>query len=232
MKIVTISDTHMTEPELPKGDILIHAGDMTYRGTPQEIGKQRRYLERQLNTKFKHVIVCPGNHDFGFESEFLKYKDDFENSGLILLNDSGITIEGLNIWGSPITPFFHSWAFNRYRGEDINKHWDLIPDNTNILITHGPPHGILDTVITRERDIVGYDQYYRAKTVVRREYIEHVGCEDLLEKIKRLKELKLHVFGHLHNGYGQEEHFGVKFINAASLDDDYQPAHKPIIVEI
>ncbi|MBC7410804.1 MAG: metallophosphoesterase, partial [Arcicella sp.] len=90
----------------------------------------------------RHKVVIAGNHDFFFEKYPKEAKRLITNA--TYLNDSGILIEGLHIWGSPIQPWFYDWAFNRKRGKDIRKHWDLIPTNTDILITHGPPFGILD----------------------------------------------------------------------------------------
>jgi len=114
---------------------------------------------------------------------------------IIYLNDTGTTIEGLKIWGSPVQPEFFNWAFNRERGEDICKHWDLIPDDTDILITHGPAFGILDRVLEGE----------------------YVGCSDLLKKIKQIKP-KIHAFGHIHEAYGQCEEDGTTFINACNVN--------------
>ena len=230
MKIVCISDTHMDEPELPEGDVLIHAGDLTYKGQPQELGKAKLWLFSQID-KFNRVLIIPGNHDFGFESHFLMYKKEYENAGITVLNDSAEVINGVTFYGSPITPWFHNWAFNRHRGEDIQPYWLMIPEETNVLVTHGPPHGILDGVPSRDRVMIGRDNHYRP-IYKKGGHVEHVGCEDLLERIKELKQLKLHVFGHVHEGYGQEEHFGVKFVNPSRMDADYQPVNKPIIVEI
>jgi Icc-related predicted phosphoesterase len=129
--------------------------------------------------------------------------------GIIYLNDNGITINGINIWGSPISPWFFNWAFNRHRGEAIKKHWDLIPAGTDILITHGPVFGILDKTNT----------------------LKHVGCEDLLKKINEIKP-KVHVCGHIHEAYGMEEKSATKFINASVLNDKYELVNKPIAFEL
>jgi len=220
----------MFEPELPDGDILIHAGDFTFRGRMPEIQQQLYWLGKHVK-RYKHVVVVPGNHDFGFENEFIRYREEFKAKGITVLNDSGITIEGVNFWGSPITPFFHNWAFNRHP-EDIEFHWDIIPDDVNVLITHGPPHGILDGVPTYHKTQIGHDNHYRPIYTKAIAHIEHVGCPELLERIKTKKQLRLHVFGHIHEGYGQEEHFGIKFVNPSIMDGDYHPVNKPIIVDL
>ena len=128
---------------------------------------------------------------------------------VIYLNDSGVTIEGINIWGSPVTPWFYNWAFNRHRGEEILKHWELIPANTNVLMTHGPVLGIHDSVINGE----------------------HVGCRDLLEKVKEIKPA-FHVCGHIHEGWGKAKKGVTSFINACILNDSYELVNKPIVFEL
>jgi Icc-related predicted phosphoesterase len=230
MKIVCISDTHLAEPELPKGDVLVHSGDFTYRGRPHEIAQQLYWLSQHRH-KYDHVVCTPGNHDFGFESNYHQYRLEAENKGITFLNDAEIILDGIKFWGSPISPFFHNWAFNRHPA-DIEFHWDLIPDDVNVLITHGPAYGILDGVPRGGKTLIGYDEHYRPMYKKDTVSVEHVGCPELLERIKARKQLKLHVFGHIHEGYGQEEHFGVKFVNASIMDGDYKPVNKPIIVEI
>ena len=206
MKIVCISDTHSghNKFEIPDGDILIHAGDISSRGKPEQIKKFNNWLGR-LPHQYK--IMIAGNHDFLFENEPDIAAEMITNA--IYLNDSGIEIEGVKFWGSPITPWFLDWAFNRYRGEDIQQHWDKIPLDTDILITHGPPYGILD------------------KTV----YGQAVGCENLLEIVQKVQP-KLHIFGHIHEAYGKKKLKGTTFINASLMDENYNPVHKAHVIEI
>lgn len=207
-------------------DILIFAGDCSSRGYFQEIKDFTYWFSKQPAT---HKVMIAGNHDFGFETvaEFDYEKphnvrqrpphlEELIPENITYLNDSGIEIMGLNIWGSPIQPWFHSWAFNRTRGEDIKKHWDLIPNNTDILITHGPPKGFLDLLSHKFRRS-GEDP--------------HVGCQDLLDAISRVKP-KINVFGHIHEGYGTFETTETKFINASCLTDNYKPMNPPIIIDI
>lgn len=119
-----------------------------------------------------------------------------------------MTIEGINIYGSPWQPWYHDWAFNLERGEEIKKKWDLIPQGVDVLITHGPPHKILD------KTIEGVD----------------AGCEMLVEAIKRVKP-KIHVFGHIHEARGQVLQDGVHYINACSCDLTYRAKFSPIVVD-
>lgn len=205
-KIVAISDTHLDHPNMENywGDIIIHCGDVTCRGYENELQSFVKWFS-SLN-QFKHKIMIPGNHDFIFENEWEKAKQMCDNAEIICLNDSGSEIEGINIWGSPITPWFHSWAFNRHRGAEIQKHWEMIPKNTNILITHGPPSNIGSLSKVRYED---------------------VGCEDLRQKVDEIKP-KYHLFGHIHEGYGMYQNTYTTFINCAHLNRSYLPSNPPV----
>lgn len=206
MKIVLISDTHTqhNKIQVPDGDLIIFSGDLSYHGYDHEI---LAFLKWYSELPHTHKVMIAGNHDFGFESKSAWCREVMPTN-IHYLNDSGVTIEGINIWGSPITPWFHSWAFNRFRGLDISKHWELIPKGTDILITHGPAHKHGDK-IRPEHVRVGETQ--------------HIGCKDLLHYIKKIKP-KLHVFGHIHECSGFMKSNGkTLFVNASSLDANYKP---------
>lgn len=182
--------------------MIIHAGDVSKRGSTYEI---EDFLNWFKSLDFKHKIFIAGNHDFFFE-EAIEYEiQKLIPKGVTYLNDSGVKINNLNIWGSPIQPWFHNWAFNKKRGEEIKSHWDLIPINTDILVTHGPPFEILDQTIRGES----------------------VGCKDLLDKVIIVKP-KVHVFGHIHEGYGLLDLNDTKFINASVLDVSYNFTNLPV----
>jgi Icc-related predicted phosphoesterase len=116
------------------------------------------------------------------------------------LQDQSVIIEGLKFYGSPWQPTFHNWAFNKDRGEKIKTEWDKIPSDTDVLITHGPPFGILDKTVDNEK----------------------VGCEELLLAVNRIKP-KIHIFGHIHENYGEIKLNGTHFINPSSCDYNYIP---------
>ena len=132
-----------------------------------------------------------------------------KDAGIIYLNDTGIEISGFKFWGSPIQPEFFDWAFNRERGKDIRQHWDMIPDDIDVLLTHGPAFGILDWCAHGAR----------------------VGCEDLLEVIEKIKP-KIHAFGHIHESYGMREIGNTVFVNACNLDERYKFKNPPIELTI
>jgi len=205
--IACVSDTHDQHKsiEVPDADILVHAGDITMNGTPSKLMDFNDWLGEQPH---KYKIVIAGNHDFYLEKHPECGQEILSNC--IYLNDSGCEVMGLKFWGSPVQPWFFDWAFNRQRGDDIKKHWDLIPNDTDVLITHGPPYGILDDT-------------FRSGPL---------GCKDLLDAVGRVKP-KLHVFGHIHPPRGVKIFNGTTFVNAAALDDDYNPWNIPAeIVEI
>ena len=208
MKLVIISDTHgqHAKLKLPEGDLLIHAGDISNTGNNTDTLRFLNWFARQ---NFSHKIFIAGNHDFSFERESAAHIEKIIPAGVVYLNDSGTTVNGFRIWGSPVTPWFQNWAFNRHPGRDINRHWNLIPAGTDILITHGPVFGMLD------KNAEG----------------QHIGCKDLLHKISEIKP-KLHIFGHIHEGYGTANKDNVQFINASVLNERYQLVNAPVLVEI
>ena len=210
MKIVHVSDSHGPKHheklEIPECDVLIHSGDIGGRTTVLEL---QEFLKWFYIQPAKKKIWIAGNHDLCLDKVWANSpKDDTARSirqqiyhtalaafeyypGIVYLNNSEYVYEGVKFYGSPYTPSFNRehWAFNADRGEEIKKVWAKIPSDVNVLITHGPAYGILDTIPesfkkTKDEDI-------------------HRGCVDLLDVMKkRLFNLKLHCFGHLHNSYG------------------------------
>ena len=208
MRLVLISDTHGARPDLPDGDVLVHAGDLTMTGRRDEVVSSLGWLETQ-NTRFDDVVMIPGNHDFLFEHRPDACAYMCDQMDITLLNDSGTEIDGFKFWGSPVQPWFHDWAFNRQRGPDIKHHWDMIPEGLDVLITHGPPHGLLDKTV---RGLL-------------------VGCEDLLLAVAS-KEPRLHVFGHIHEAYGTGKFGNTMMVNASIMNREYEPVNKPVVVDL
>ncbi|HQU86420.1 MAG TPA: metallophosphatase domain-containing protein [Pyrinomonadaceae bacterium] len=215
MKIVCLSDTHNCNEKIavPDGDILIHSGDAAIQGTRHEI---EEFLQWFSALPHRHKIFVAGNHDWFYEIENEKARELTAKFGIIYLQDSFIEIEGLKIYGSPWQPRFFDWAFNLHRGAELAEKWKSIPHDIDILITHGPPNGILDEV-------------------PRPFGVENTGCEELMKRIEQISvfgKLKLHVFGHIHCGYGKTEENGIVFVNASTCDEEYKPTQPPIVVEI
>lgn len=209
MIIDCISDLHGHYPKLEGGDLLIIGGDLTARDTFGQLAFD--FITWLSNQQYTQKIVIAGNHDGILSKDGIS--DLFRDFGIYLL-DSGTEFQGLKIWGSPWTPTFLKWHFMLDRGAQIKAKWDLIPDDINILITHGPPYSILDSASTED------------------ENSNKVGCMDLMDTIPRLKNLKLHVFGHIHEAYGHEVINGTHFVNASYVDENYIPGNKPIRIEL
>jgi len=213
MKITAISDSHNQHMIIPTkyltgGDCIIHSGDVSSRGGKNEI---RIFLNWFSKLPYKYKIFIAGNHDFFFE-QAPEYEIDAllaEYPEVIYLNDSSIEIEGFKIHGSPVTPWFHNWAFNR-KGDEIVKHWGLIPLDVDILITHGPIYGHLDVTLEGKK----------------------TGCPYLLEKIKELTNLKYFQFGHIHEARGYFKFAdGLLIANASLLDRDYEMVFYPYVID-
>jgi predicted phosphodiesterase len=207
MRIVAISDTHlrMDAADVPDGDLLIHAGDLTMHGRLAEIARAGAWL-RALPHRRK--IVIAGNHDFAFEDAPGDARDAL-GGGLTYLEDDGVTIDGIRFWGSPWQPRFFDWAFNLDRGAPLAAKWGLIPDATDVLVTHGPPAGLLDLTVSGE----------------------HVGCADLLHRVKALRP-RVHIFGHIHEAAGVLTNEATTFVNASICDVDYRPTGPARVIDL
>ena len=188
---------------VPDGDLLVHAGDVSRAGELPEIEAFTAWFAAQPH---RHKILIAGNHDFLFEREPERARRLVRGATYLL--DEAVVIEGIRIWGSPWQPWFFDWAFNLQRGEEIREKWDRIPGDTDLLVTHGPPAGHGD--VTAHGDAA--------------------GCADLLEAVRRVRP-RLHVYGHIHEGYGITEADGTTFVNASNCDLGYEPVNPPIVLD-
>lgn len=209
MDITAIADLHGHYPKLPGGDLLIIAGDMTKNDTVENWLEFYGWMENQLYDK---IVYIGGNHDN------LLQKEQYDSSA-VYLEDSGITYKGLKIWGSPWSLRFDGinpkcCAFTKHSDNTLAKKWDLIPDDIDILITHIPPYGILDNIFDGG----------------------HVGSHSLRRNVlsaNRFTNLKVHIFGHIHEGGGQILPSPLcKFINASHVNEMYEPVNPAIRIEI
>ena len=223
MRITLISDTHTKHEELlwdasdlPGGDLLIHAGDIMNSGyNSNDITNFCSWFDTL--EQYDHKVFIAGNHDRKFEDkpeQALEIVNSYKN--ITYLQDDwvkvGIDEEMAKIYGSPWQPEFYNWAFNLPKGgPGLMSKWEAIPTNTDILITHGPPQDHLD---------MSGPPYNEP----------HLGCALLREKVDE-QPPKIHVFGHIHGGYGYKFHNGTHFFNASVLNERYNYKNKPITID-
>lgn len=216
VRIVTIADTHDHHDAIvvPDGDILVHAGDLTMLGGKKEIKKCFEWINA-LPHKYK--IVVAGNHDLNLSPDTPMYHDlnmkQLVQSypAITYLCDTATIIKikdrVLKIWGSPYTVEFNDWVFQYPAGE---RSWDNIPEDVDIVVTHMPPYGILDTIENDRGDFSG-------------------GCKQLRDRILTIVKPRLHIFGHLHCDGGREVMVNdTTFVNAAiGYKDEWYPGETP-----
>jgi len=195
MKIWHISDTHGYHGllNIPKDvDMLIHSGDVGNSKIPVISNNECRDAIAWLESlNIKHKVLIAGNHDIAFERGMIT-KHELASMGITYLENSHVIVEGLKIWGSPITPTFgEGWAFNKARDKTHNV-WSTIPEDVNIIITHGPPKGILDHSYSPQGNVY-----------------ERCGCQSLKRRVLDIQP-ELMCFGHIHNCED--------IINAGTLD--------------
>jgi Icc-related predicted phosphoesterase len=205
--IVILSDTHELhrEVEVPAGGLLVCCGDFSM--FSKSLAAIEDFNDWLGELPHRHRLVVFGNHEFYFEADPAR-RSLITNATVLV--DEAITIDGLKIYGSPITPLYGG-AFGKSNAEDTRRHWRQIPDDTNLLITHGPPHMILDRSPGQR---------------------EHAGDPELAARVKELKHLRLHCFGHVHGAYGMVEQDGVLFVNAALLGMDGGIERSPMALRI
>lgn len=226
MDIVFFSDTHGQHHNLhlPEAEIAICCGDITSRGYKSEVAD---FLGWYCEQPHPHKILIAGNHDFYFQPDHPRNftlnpgenPRDIIPKNITYLEDETVTINGLKIFGSPWTPWFHDWAFNALRGTEIQLHWNKIQVGTDIVLTHGPPaRTVLDACITGEK----------------------VGCENLFQTLERIQP-KICAFGHIHEARGKDEktfryplrsHESMSLINCSVLNERYQLVAEPYLVNL
>lgn len=227
MKIVAISDVHgkWNKISIPECDLLISAGDYSFKGERHMLKDFHKWLNKQPASS---IISVNGNHEVWVEQNYAEAKSLALSAcpRVHFIQNESVEIDGVKIFGSASTPAFsRGWAWNEGRTVVEAAHllkpfigdtWAKIPEDTDILVTHGPPIGILDEVIDR----------YTGR-------LENVGCRELLNRIHKLKSLKLHIFGHLHLGGGRTFiENGVTFANASVCDEGYRPNNKIIVIDL
>jgi Icc-related predicted phosphoesterase len=227
LRLATVSDMHGTLKDyalssvLPDADVLVMAGDICRDfGRPAERGAelQLRWLTSDFlpflaTLRYRKILCIAGNHDWVFSqrgtaSEARRLLND---AGVTYLEDESCDFEGVSFYGSPHQPEFMSWAFNLPRdGHELASAWDKIPQGTDVLVTHGPPLGILDRPHGTGPP---------------------VGCKLLRERVRALKP-RAHIFGHIHGSYGKHHEDGTWFLNASLCDESYDPVQAPLVIDV
>lgn len=213
--ILAISDTHSLHHKIramPDADVLIHSGDFTGSGTERDLIKFNQWLG---TLPYKHKLVVPGNHDTYCEDHPGIAKQLLSNCTLLI--DEEVVIDGFRFYGMPWTPEFGRWSFMLPRGAGMRSVLSKVPEGIDVLISHGPPMGILDNVL-----INPYDPS---------QGVNHVGCADTYDTVMRIQP-KVHIFGHLHDGYGQLKMGSTLFVNAAICDESYRPDRAPVLIRL
>lgn len=208
MKIVALSDTHwvLNKVEIPEADLLIFAGDWSSnRGDLTDLIYFVNVLKKNNS---KHKVVIAGNHDWIAYKDPGLTKNIFDNANITYLCDSGTTIDGIKIWGTPWTPEFNDWAF-MCSEDQLAQKWRFMPSDIDILVTHGPQYGLLDFVPGAG----------------------NVGSVSLETKIHKLKPY-IHICGHIHGGYGTAFSEHTNFYNVSVCDEEYNNSNKPTIIEV
>jgi hypothetical protein len=240
MRITHISDTHnkhkQLDGKLPGGVLLIHSGDISSLGRKHEVEQFIKWFSKQ---DYMHKVFIAGNHDMTFDREILlrnklahfEGRTEYDTEcaegkpewlvemldnlpdDVYYLENSSIKLEGINIWGSPVSPSFgYGWGFNKDRGHDINEVWNTIPMDSDIVITHSPIYGYND----------------RAQNTN-----QNVGCSDLYHRLHEVKP-HLHFAGHIHEGHGwgtipyKDEWGDIYTFNGSSCNLRYEAINPPI----
>jgi Icc-related predicted phosphoesterase len=210
MKVVVFSDTHGRHRNIiamPPGDVLVFCGDMCNRETFTEVANFSEWFSSHPHP---HKIVVAGNHDSPLKDATMR--SVFRDDGIVYLEDEEIVIDGIKFYGSPFTPLFYNWSFMLPERELYSAKWRHIPEDTNVLLTHGPPAGTLDK---------NYN-------------MQNCGSVSLRKRITQLKDLKFHCFGHIHEGYGtyEDSDSGITYHNVSILNGKYRYQNAPKKFEI
>ncbi len=238
VRFVCISDTHSYESKtmamptaletIPHGDVLLHCGDFSNVGRPEEIERFATWFAKLPHAR---KIVIAGNHDLSLDAHSYAATarrfghgqvDDVAGTcarvralveaipNCAYLQDSGTEVEGIKVWGSPWQPEFCDWAFNLPRGEPCRAKWRLIPDGTDVLLTHGPPLGHGDLTSGGVR----------------------AGCLDLLDELQTRVRPQYHCFGHIHEGHGVTTDGTTTYVNASTCNLKYRPINTAIVFDV
>lgn len=206
LNITCISDTHGFDLDLPGGDVLVHAGDLTADGTAEQARESLRLLSEQAR-RYRACVLIAGNHDLVAE-RFPERWRDLLPGNVTYLRDRSFEFGGMTFWGTPWTARFGDWAFMESEDE-LDERFARIPTGVDVLVSHGPVRGLLDVAV----------------------HGEHVGSLALRTHLPRIAP-RLLVHGHIHEAYGEARSGRTHIVNASICDHAYRPANAPIIVTL
>lgn len=209
MNIVALSDTHGNHRsvEVPPGDIIIHCGDITRKSNIAEVTD---FIEWYAGLDFRYKILVAGNHDRFIRKKKPEFLELISSHKISYLENTSIQINGFSIFGSPFSLNYGGLgAFTYFDSPAAERIWSMIPENTSILVTHAPPKGFRDFSKTENNN---------------------AGCQVLRERVLSIKP-QYHIFGHIHESYGIEQHGNSVFINASLSNGSGEIVNKPVVIE-
>lgn len=209
MNIVALSDTHGNHRsvEVPPGDIIIHCGDITRKSNIAEVTD---FIEWYAGLDFRYKILVAGNHDRFIRKKKPEFLELISSHEISYLENTSIQINGFSIFGSPFSLNYGGLgAFTYFDSPAAERIWSMIPENTSILVTHAPPKGFRDFSKTENNN---------------------AGCQVLRERVLSIKP-QYHIFGHIHESYGIEQHGNSVFINASLSNGSGEIVNKPVVIE-
>ncbi len=207
MRIVAIGDTHTKHRKLqvPDGDVLLFAGDGEFRSALDLIDFNNWLSELGHDL----VIVIAGNHDF-FCERFPNEVGEYLTKAVYLKDAPYALPNGMALWASPMTTTFLNWAFMESEENLDRYHWSRIPQKTDVLLTHGPAHGYLDTAEPKG---------------------EHLGSRTLANRVEKLK-IPYVIYGHIHGGYGIQKTKDTTYVNCSVLNEEYGVVNQPVVIDV
>lgn len=228
MRLVAMADSHNKHRQLdvPDGDVVVHAGDFCRRGNAHEATD---FLRWWADLPHKHKVLVAGNHDRCFERGHPKHPQLVKQANDIghYLVDESVVIDGVVFYGSPWTPTFNNWAFMKDRGEAMRSVWDKIDPETDVLVTHGPPFGVLDKAPKTYGGSGGLMGAPHSGATIK----ESVGCRELSTAIKRVSPAH-HIFGHIHESRGDRRYNSTHCYNVTLLDGRYEHSYDPVVIDV
>ena len=208
MRLIVVSDTHGNHEKLGvlEGDVLVHCGDFCdgFCRDPGDIDKVDAWFAEQ---RFDLILCVGGNHDFEAEERFMAGERVLRNA--VWLLDDAYVYRGVKFYGAPWLPELQGWAFCRSERE-LRKKWAMIPNDTNVLITHTPPYGILDQPRSRPANR---------------------GCPHLLERVRQIRP-SFHLFGHIHESAGIHSGDGTTFVNASVVGSSVKGVRSATAIDL